>query len=203
MLGFRLHAADADFPFGFPDFVDRSEEFYKSWSNLRTRLIERLRELKKQMLQTAATPATLFAAPAQPAGQIFLHASRTHEAERDALGQELTREGFAPVTLPLGASAAQDFGQEERRAQVKWMKRCDAVALATFDGGAAEEEEFDHIFDSRREIVGPSGRPPPLIVLDRSGGRLPIPAGVPGLARIDATRDDWRGALRACLGGSP
>lgn len=203
LLGFQFYGADAIFPYGWPDFVERSEDFRRVWQRLLTVLIRRLREIKLLCQeQPAPTSAAGFYTPVESAPRrIFLHSSRKRAPERDAIKIELERNGFVPVTLSEQVVGSSDFGQEERKRQLKWMRRCDALALVTFDGDDDDEQEFEHIFDNRKDIVGPHGAPLPWVVIDRSGGRLPVEPTLFGAARIDATRDRWGDDLRAWFEG--
>ena len=49
-LGFRFHRETDEWnvePYGWPDLVDRNEDFYRALATLRTTLVQRLREIRK------------------------------------------------------------------------------------------------------------------------------------------------------------
>ncbi len=198
MPGFQFCAADAEIPYGWPDFIDQNEEFRKELSRLLTALARRLREFRKRFSErAAATPSTLLSVPAQSPSRVYLHANRELTAAREAIKLALDQDGLKPVTQNADACGTLDFGQDERRLRLKMIKRCDAIALVTGDGGELDEDEFFQVcVDERNEIEAAHGGPMPCVVLDRSGGRLSFVPTDWGAAYIDATRENWRREMR-------
>lgn len=209
--GFRFHAAGAEIPYGWPDFVLNNEELRKEQTRLLTTLVKKLRDLKRQLPAPLALPAEaplgfVSAPPAQipPAratevNRIYLHANPAALSARDEIKIVLKTEGLNAVapTSNVASAANGDLGQAERRARLAMVKRCNALALVTADGGARDEEDFFQIcVDERKEMEAAHGGPLPCIVLDRSGGRLSFAPNDWDAGYIDATRPDWRGEMR-------
>jgi hypothetical protein len=197
MPGFQFCAAEAEIPYGWPDFIDQNEEFRKELSRLLTALVRRLREFKKRLPGCTAAPATLLSAPAQNPSRVYLHTNREFLSARDTIKLALEQDGLTPVTQSAAASGVADFGQDERRSRLKMLKRCDALALVTGDGGEQDEDEFFTVcVDERKEIEAAHGGQMPCVVLDRSSGRLSFVPTDWGAAYIDTTHDNWRGEMR-------
>jgi len=200
MLGFQFHAADAEIPYGWPDFIDQNEELRREQNRLLTALVHRLREFKGRLPADGGGVASLLSTPVQNPGRVYLHTNRELAAARDAIKLELEQDGLTPVTQGVAAAGGVDFGQDERRLRLKMIKRCDALALVTGQGDETDEDEFFEVcVDERKEIEAAHGGPMPCVVIDRSGGRLPFVPTDWGAACIDATRDNWRREMRSWL----
>jgi TIR domain len=177
-LGFRFHRETDEAyvePYGWPDLVDRNADFYRALAALRTTLVQRLREIKKDRDRQAAPVARTTAASAARPPRLYLHARPEYDTLRANVSNELRAAGcnvVTPVALASGGSLAD--WTAESRSRIEAAQRCDALTLlrASTDSDF-EDELLDIAGDERERMSMARGAPLPCAVLDAS--RAPFP----------------------------
>lgn len=201
-LGFRFHRETDEEnvePYGWPDLVDRNEDFYRALATLRTTLVKRLRELKTSYGRQAAPIATSPAAPAQRPPRLYLHARPEYDALRLTVSNELRAAGcnvVTPVAAATGGSLT-DWATESR-ARIEAAQRCDALTLLRgSDDPAFGDELLDIAGDERERINSARGTLLPCAVLDASRAPFPMAdfARRNSIALFDLDELAWRSSF--------
>jgi hypothetical protein len=177
-LGFRFHRETDDEnvePYGWPDLVDRNEDFYRALATLRRTLVQRLKEIKRKHDRQVAPVATTAAVLSRRPPRLYLHARPEHDALRQSVSDELRRAGcnvVTPVATMTGGSLAD--WTTESRARIEAAQRCDALTLLRGSSDPAFGDELlDIAIDERERVNTARGAPLPCAVLDAS--RAPFP----------------------------
>lgn len=203
-LGFRFHRETDEWnvePYGWPDLVDRNEDFYRALASLRTTLVQRLREIKKERDRHLAQVAKTVAAPPSRPPRLYLHARPEYDTLRASVSKELRTAGcnvVTPVAAATGAALAD--WTTESRARIEAAQRCDALTLLRGSTDPAFGDELlDIAGDERERINAARGVPLPCAVLDAS--RTPFPmadfARRNSIALFDLGEPAWRLSFKA------
>jgi TIR domain len=155
-LGFRFHRETDEpnvEPYGWPDLVDRNEDFYRALASLRTTLVQRLREIKQDLARQVAPVAKTVAAPiSRP--RLYLHARPEYDALRASISDELRAAGCNVVT-PIAAAAGGSLADwtTESRARIEAAQLCDALTLLRGSPDPSFGDELLDIAIDERERI--------------------------------------------------
>lgn len=204
-LGFRFHRETDEEnvePYGWPDLVDRNEDFYRSLATLRTTLVRRLREIKKNYARQATSVATRTGAAAvQRPPRLYLHARPEYDALRLSVSNDLRAVGCRVVT-PVAAATGGSLADwtAESRARIEAVQHCDALTLlrGSADHGFGDEL-CDIAIDERERVNAAREAPLPCAVLDASRAPFPMAdfARRNGIELFDLNDPAWRSSFKA------
>jgi hypothetical protein len=202
-LGFRFHRETDDEnvePYGWPDLVDRNEDFYRALSTLRTTLVQRLRAIKKSRDRQTAPVAMTAAAPAWRPPRVYLHARPEYDALRKSVSDELREAGCNVVTpVPAAAGGSPADWTAESRARIEAAQHCDALTLLRGSTDRHFDDELlDIAMDERERINTARGAPLPCAVLDASRSPFPMAdfARRNRIALFDLGEPAWRTSFK-------
>jgi hypothetical protein len=199
MLGFQFHDSRGGEPFGWPDFTDKNEDFYRELSRVSMALKRRLREMKQRAEERSHPRLGASSVMQGSLGprRIYLHAGRDENDLRDDLKVALEKDGFSAVTMDWGGSAKLMTMENESRTRIAMAKRCEALAFVNADHQSVIIDDFLQVcVDERERIEAARGAPLPCVVLDHSGGHLPFAPSEWGAGHIDVTQAGWQGEFR-------
>jgi hypothetical protein len=208
-LGFRFHRESDDEniePYGWPDPGDRNEDFYRALATLRTTLVQRLKEIKKNHDRQAAPVATTAAVLSRRPPRLYLHARSEYDALRQNVSDELRTAGCNVVT-PVAATTGGSMTDwaTERRARIEAAQHCDALTLLRGSSDPAFRDELlDIAIDERERINTARGAPLPCAVLDASRAPFPMAnfARSNSIALFDLGEPAWRSSFTAWVESS-
>ena len=198
-LGFRFHRETDDEnvePHGWPDLVDRNEDFFRALGTLRTTLVQRLREIKKSCDRQTAPVAMKAAAPSRRPPRVYLHARPEFDALRKSVSDELREAGCnVVIPVPTTTDGSPADWTAESRARVEAAQYCDALTLLR---GSTDhrfnDELLDIAMDERERISTARGAQLPCAVLDASRSPFPMAdfARRNRIALFDLSEPAWR-----------
>jgi hypothetical protein len=172
-LGFRFHPVTAEIgttPYGWPDLLDKSEDFYKALAPLRTSIIRRLQDLKR-LLDCQPAPQSPPPPGRQTPPRLYLHSRQSANGLRVIVSDQLKLAGcivIDPVADVASTTISALHVESQRRIQL--AKRCDALTLLrTPNDPSFDDELIDIAFDELERINKERSRPIACAVLDGGG----------------------------------
>jgi hypothetical protein len=210
-LGFRFHReTELDeenvAPYGWPDLVDRNEDFYRSLATLRTTLVQRLRDFKKNYDRQATPAPRTGTAAARRSPRLYLHARPEYDELRLSLSNDLRAVGctvVTPVATATGGSLAD--WTAESRARIQAAQHCDALTLLRASPDRSFGDELcDIAIDERERANAERGAPLPCAVLDASGTPFPMAdfALRNSIELFDIKTPAWQSSFKAWMNSS-
>jgi hypothetical protein len=201
MVGFPLFDLKTGRPLGWPDPRAARLEIQEALTQLETKLILRLRELRDRAVKRAA-PKDETPHPSAPQGGqrlIYLHAASQDAPADDDIRRALSKDGFIPLTVQAAGGDLEGWGRDSG-ARIEAAKRCEALALLR----AKPEDRFvgdliDVGVNERGRIETARRSPLPCAVLDKTGVALPIDVKQFGIERFDLSQDAWPNDFRRWL----
>jgi hypothetical protein len=208
-LGFRFHPVTTESgttPYGWPDLLEKNEDFYKALAPLRTTIIRRLRDLKTDLDDVRSqvareTPPALVTKP-----RLYLHSPRLTNGLRVTVTDQLKRAGCIVIDPAADATnttiGALHFESQER---IRLAKRCDALTLLrTPDDPSFDDELIDIAFDELERINKERSRPIACAVLDGGGSdhELLQSVAIKGVRHFPLSDPAWPSTVMAWIADS-